>query len=253
MKVVLVTGGFDPLHSGHISLFEEAKKLGDHLIVGVNSDDWLTRKKGRPFMNLNERLSVIKSIKSVTGTVRFNDDDDTAIDAIRKVRLNYPSDTIIFANGGDRTADNIPEMSINDADVKFVFGVGGQTKMNSSSWLLDSWKHPKTDRDWGYYRVLYEVPGAKVKELTVNPGQSLSMQKHSKRNEFWLVTNGMCDVRSMLPNGYMLPITLLKEHSTYRVSRGDWHQLTNPYEIPCKIVEIQYGEECTEEDIIRRN
>ena len=138
-------------------------------------------------------------------------------------------------------------------DVEFVFGISGEDKKNSSSWILEDWKHPKTGRNWGYYRVLHEVDqGTKLKELTVNPGQSLSMQRHNHRSEYWLVTHGACIVNSMMPNGYSLPSTLLKEHFEYHVSKGDWHQLTNPDEVPCKIVEIQYGEQCVEEDIERK-
>ena len=164
MKIVLVTGGFDPLHSGHISYFKDARNLGDILIVGVNSDEWLARKKGKSFMNIEERIQIIKNIKGVSGVIRFNDDDDTAKNAITKVRLNYPYDKIIFANGGDRTKDNIPEMDINDENLEFAFGVGGGDKKNSSSWILEEWKFPKTERPWGYYKVLYELPTLKVKE-----------------------------------------------------------------------------------------
>ena len=250
MKIVLVTGGFDPLHSGHIKYLREAAQLGDKLIVGVNSDNWLERKKGRAFMPLYERQLIVSSIDGVDAAYRFNDDDGSACAFIEDMKAQYPGDEIIFANGGDRTKENIPEMRVDD--VEFVFGVGGQDKQNSSSWILGEWKAPKTERPWGYYRVLHEVSGTKVKELTINPGQSLSMQRHANRSEYWHVSHGACDVFSMMPNGYALPVVLLKEHMSYHVSRGDWHRLSNPYEIPCKIVEIQYGTACEESDIERR-
>jgi cytidyltransferase-like protein len=255
MKIVLVTGGFDPLHSGHIKYFEEAKKLGDQLIIGLNSDDWLTRKKGRPFMKWEDRLAVVRNIRGVNWTVQFDDSDGTAKDAIRKVRLNYPNDTIIFANGGDRTKDNIPEMDIKDNNLEFVFGVGGKNKMNSSSWILEEWKSPKTERPWGYYRVLHEIPGCKVKELTVEPGQSLSLQRHFHRTEIWLVAEGRCMVEhhghSIETDEYLVH-TPLHTHAEYRVALTKWHKLFNPYDVPCRIVEIQYGKKCEEEDIERR-
>ena len=255
MKIVLVTGGFDPLHSGHIKYFEEAKKLGDQLIIGLNSDDWLTRKKGRPFMKWEDRLAVVRNIRGVNWTVQFDDSDGTAKDAIRKVRLNYPNDTIIFANGGDRTKDNIPEMDIKDNNLEFVFGVGGKNKMNSSSWILEEWKSPKTERPWGYYRVLHEIPGCKVKELTVEPGQSLSLQRHFHRTEIWLVAEGRCMVEhhghSIETDEYLVH-TPLHTHAEYRVALTKWHKLFNPYDVPCRIVEIQYGEKCEEEDIERK-
>jgi cytidyltransferase-like protein len=139
MRIVLVTGGFDPIHSGHISLLNQAALLGDKLIVGINSDDWLTRKKGQPFMSWHERKTIISNLHMVDEVISFDDSDNTAIDSIRKVKEKYPNDGIIFANGGDRTKDNIPEMVFND--VEFVFGVGGSDKANSSSWILEKWKN----------------------------------------------------------------------------------------------------------------
>lgn len=251
MKIVLVTGGFDPLHSGHLAYFKAAKELGDKLIVGINSDAWLTRKKGQPFMPIEERREIIGHIAIVDGTIEFNDDDNSSIDAINKIKTLWPDNEIIFANGGDRTAENIPEMSV--PDVTFAFGVGGEDKMNSSSWILREWKQPKTVRPWGYYRILHDVEGCKVKELTVEPGKSLSMQKHFKRSEYWLVSEGKCDVLSMMNNGYQLPAQTLSKHNSYKIPVADWHQLSNPYPEPCRIVEIQYGEMCVEEDIERKD
>lgn len=138
MKIVLVTGGFDPLHRGHIEYFKAAKKLGDKLIVGVNSDSWLTRKKGRPFLTIKDRVAIIENLKMVDNCILFNDNDGTAIEAIHNIRRLFPDDIIVFANGGDRTKDNIPEMVFND--VEFVFGVGGTEKINSSSDILKNWE-----------------------------------------------------------------------------------------------------------------
>lgn len=244
MKVVLVTGGFDPLHSGHIEYFNAAKSLGDILVVGVNSDSWLSRKKGKPFMTIDERVTVIQNLKMVDHCILFNDNDNTAIEAINNIKMLYPESEIIFANGGDRTETNIPEMVFND--VKFVFGVGGTDKKNSSSWILDEWKAPKVLRVWGYYRVLYDIPGCKVKELIVEPGKKLSMQKHKFRSEFWTVSDGNCEV--FLENSKIF----CTKHSNLLIPNDTWHQLTNPFDIPCKIIEIQYGTDCNESDIERR-
>jgi cytidyltransferase-like protein len=250
LKVVLVTGGFDPIHSGHILLCNSAKTYGDYLIVGLNSDDWLVRKKGQAFMPWDERRAVVSNLKAVDEVMSFDDSDGTACDLLEKVKKNYPGCQIIFANGGDRTAVNIPEMSVKD--VIFQFGVGGDDKKNSSSWILNEWKAPRTQRSWGYYRVLHDVPGTKVKELTIDPGQSLSMQRHFKRHEFWHVTEGECYVESQLPSGYTLPTQRLTQYSQVVIPIGDWHKLTNPFEIPCRIVEIQYGDSCDELDIERK-
>lgn len=244
MRIVICSGGYDPIHSGHISMCNAAKDLGDILIVGVNSDAWLVRKKGQAFMPWQERATIVGNLKSVDQVVKFNDDDGTACDLLEQVKSMYPLHEIIFANGGDRTAVNIPEMIVDN--VEFIFGVGGEDKKNSSSWILEEWKAPKTERTWGHYRVLHEAPGMKVKELTVNPGKSLSMQRHFKRSEYWVVEEGICNVAG--EEG----IVSLATHETIDIPVNSWHQLINPSNKPCRIVEIQYGEDCQEEDIERK-
>ena len=250
--IVLVTGGFDPLHSGHIAYFRAAKQLGDTLVVGVNSDAWLVRKKGRAFMPWDERMTIVKNIKDVDFVLEFNDDDGSAKSAIKLARQTWSDHKIVFANGGDRTDTNIPEMEFEDRNLEFAFGVGGFNKANSSSWILEEWKAPKTDRQWGYYRVLHEVPGMKVKELTVDPGKSLSMQRHQLRSEFWIVSEGQATVNRATPLNFDLPPAELNKHDQLHIVKQEWHQLTNPYSHPLKIVEIQYGDQCVEEDIERR-
>jgi D-beta-D-heptose 7-phosphate kinase/D-beta-D-heptose 1-phosphate adenosyltransferase len=139
--IVIASGGFDPIHSGHINYLNEAAKLGNYLFVAVNSDAWLVRKKGKAFMEWNERATIVQNLKSVDSVIAFDDFDGTAKDAIIKVRKYNLDAKIIFANGGDRTKDNIPEMDIQDDNLEFVFGVGGENKQNSSSWILNSWKN----------------------------------------------------------------------------------------------------------------
>ena len=236
MKVVLVTGGFDPLHSGHIEYFEAAKLLGDILIVGLNSDEWLARKKGKSFMHIYEREKIVSSLKVVDKVVCYPDADNSSKNTITGVRSMYPDSTIIFANGGDRTVNNIPEMDIVDDNIEFVFGVGGVNKTNSSSWILNEWKAPQTQRPWGYYRVLHDVQGCKVKELTIDPGQSLSMQRHFKRHELWHVTNGQCVVEQQMKSGYTLPTLSLTQNSQIIIPMGDWHKINNPFDKSCSII-----------------
>lgn len=254
--VVLVSGGYDPLHSGHIEYFKEAKKLGDILVVGVNSDEWLSRKKGQPFMNVNERMAIIKALAVVDSVIIFNDSDGTAKDAIRYCLDTYEDSNIIFANGGDRTKNNIPEMELSITDeetkrLKFVFGIGGEHKMNSSSKILTEWKTPKTERKWGYYRVLHsDGPSLKVKELVVEPGESLSLQKHNLRSEYWIVSHGTATVKhgTDLDN---LNCSILEKNEEIQILKKEWHQLINNTKEELRIVEIQYGVNCIEEDIIR--
>jgi D-beta-D-heptose 7-phosphate kinase/D-beta-D-heptose 1-phosphate adenosyltransferase len=252
-RIVLITGGFDPLHSGHIAYFKAAKELGDILVVGVNSDAWLTRKKGSPFMPYKERAEIVRNILGVDFVIDFNDDDGSAKHALWMVRQSYPQDIIVFANGGDRTQTNIPEMDSGIDNVEFVFGVGGENKMNSSSWILQEWKAPKTERPWGYYRVLHQDgPGMKLKELTVNPGCSLSMQRHRYRFEHWFVTEGTATINTLDADGKtVMKNFVMKNMQTY-IGREEWHQLVNKSDTPLKVIEIQFGEQCTEEDIERK-
>lgn len=144
MKVILATGGFDPIHSGHIAYLKAARKLGDMLIVGVNSDAWLERKKGRAFMSHYERMLIVSELACVDAAYRFNDVDGSAREFIKSVRAQYPDAKLIFANGGDRTKDNILEMGIQDSNLEFVFGIGGKEKINSSSNILKQWASSHT-------------------------------------------------------------------------------------------------------------
>ena len=251
-RIVLATGGFDPAHSGHVAYLEAAKKLGDILIVGLNSDEWLIRKKGRAFMPFSERETVLRSMRCVDDVIKFDDSDNSAKMAIHHVRRLYPHDHIIFANGGDRTKQNIPEMDVLDLNLRFDFGVGGNNKANSSSWILEEWKSPRTDRDWGHYRVLHEVPGTKVKELTVMPGQRLSMQRHHDRAEHWHVAEGVATVYTINRKSDQELLGELTQFQHIHIAREEWHQLCNQTDQPLRVVEIQYGVNCVEEDIERR-
>ena len=256
MDVVLVTGGFDPIHSGHLAYFKAAKQLGNKLIVGVNSDEWLTRKKGKAFMPFDERIEIIKGLSVVDDVISFDDSDDTACGAIYKTLATHGSGTkVIFANGGDRTDANIPEMTTY-GDLPycdFVFGVGGENKKNSSSWILEEYKSPKTERSWGYYKVIHEYDKhTKVKELTVPPGNKLSMQKHKERSEHWFVAEGTATVYTLDSSTDIDTLGVYTQHQSLHIPVGTWHQLANEHDTDLKLVEIQYGKNCVEEDIERR-
>jgi len=142
-KIVLVTGGFDPIHSGHIHYLNDAKKLGYKLIVGLNSDEWLIRKKGKNFLSIEERKIIVENLKPVDYVISFNDEDGSACDAIEKI-LSDTLDTVVFANGGDRNNQNTPEYRKykKHPNVEFVFGVGGN-KINSSSKILADWQNKR--------------------------------------------------------------------------------------------------------------
>ena len=130
-KMIMVSGGFDPPHIGHVRMFREAAKWGD-VVVAINSDDWLMRKKGYVFMPWEERAEIIREFASVTVVTHFDDSDNTACDAIKK----FTPDA--FANGGDRKKENTPEMDLcDDLGVQMLWGIGGKDKPQSSSWLVN--------------------------------------------------------------------------------------------------------------------
>lgn len=239
--IALVTGGFDPIHSGHIALFNEAAKLGD-LHVGVNSDKWLKNKKGYCFMPLEERMEIISNLQMVDYCFTFNDEDGSALDAIETIEALYDGRReIFFCNGGDRTEENIPEINYKGAE--FVFGIGGTDKINSSSTI------GRVKRSWGWYKVLYNAMTTKVKELQIKAGQSMSIQRHFKRSEFWFIVEGECTASK--PLMYNDKPVILTKHKQFTVPINTWHTLYNHTDNPCNIVEIQYGEECEESDIER--
>ena len=136
-KVSLVTGGFDPIHSGHISYFARAKDFSDFLVVGINTEEWLTNKKGQYFQSWVERADIIRHLRMVDAVITVPDDEKgSACGAIAKC-LEI-ADTVVFCNGGDRGKTNTPETDKygDNPRVQFEFGIGGEDKKNSSSWIL---------------------------------------------------------------------------------------------------------------------
>jgi len=255
-KVVVVSGGFDPLHSGHIAYLKEARALGDRLIVAINSDDWLESKKGRFFMPQSERAEIVKNLAFVDRVYANNPEDDkdgSCKGVLRKLLNTMPDVELVFANGGDRTSTNIPEMQINNKRLSFKFGVGGSDKKNSSSWILKEWKYFTEKRVWGEFSNLFEDGAVKVKELIIEPGQGISYQRHFKRSELWFVSKGMVNVKHALATeGPDDPrVHTLKTDDQIHIRVGDYHQAFNPFSEPCHIIEIQYGEETDEADIER--
>lgn len=247
MKIMVVSGGFDPLHGGHIEYLKAAKSLGDYLIVGVNDDEWLTDKKQKVFMSQSERLHIIQHLDMVDEArlIPF-DETRSASSLLEQVKKEYPSPehTVTFCNGGDRTSDNIPEMGIEG--VEFEFEVGGSDKKNSSSWLLrNAISQDSEERQWGRFYNFFIDKDIKVKELIVEPGKKLSYQRHQLRSELWFVSKGECTVRR---EGYSVKLT---KHNSHIIPKRDWHQLINSSDKPCHIIEIQYGKETREDDIER--
>ncbi len=220
--LVLCTGGFDPIHSGHVDYLNEASKLGDTLVVGLNSDEWLQRKKGKAFMPWEERKYILEALGCVDSVIGFDDSDGTANDAIEQVRPD------IFANGGDRNMFNTPETKNSLMGVTYAYGIGGG-KVNSSSSVL---------RKWGWFNTLFTAKDYKVKELRVMPKCELSNQRHSKREEHWIVLTGHGTLNGKPLNKYEY------------IRVNEWHHLVNTGNEPLIIIETQIGE-CDEEDIYK--
>ena len=250
MKISIVSGGFDPIHSGHIAYLKSAREISDYLIVALNGDEWLINKKKKVFMSFEERKNILMSIKYVDEVMGFEDDDEgSCINAINKIQKQYPNDDLIFCNGGDRNKNNIPEMAVKN--ISFEFGIGGSGKQNSSSWLLKNWKHESEIRVWGLFYNLFDSDDVKVKELIIKPKKGMSFQRHKKRNEIWLISKGSCEILYSRNNPNSKSKVILKKFDEFRVSKGDWHQITNPFNEDCHIIEIQFGDEVIEEDIDR--
>jgi D-beta-D-heptose 7-phosphate kinase/D-beta-D-heptose 1-phosphate adenosyltransferase len=136
-KIVAVSGGFDPIHVGHVRMITEAADLGDVIVI-ANSDEWLMRKKGYVFMPYEERQEVLYALKGVVDVVEAQDSDDTVCKSLEKMLPD------IFANGGDRKEGTVPEYDLcRKLGIELVFGVGGNDKPQSSSWLVNKLRKNK--------------------------------------------------------------------------------------------------------------
>lgn len=172
-KTVAVSGGFDPLNADHIRLFEGAAKYGAVIVI-LNSDDWLMRKKGYYHQSWHDRAHIIQSLRYVTTVVSVDDRDGTVCEALKRVSPDY------FANGGDRRADNTPEVRLcAETGVEMLWSVGSWNVHHSSILM----KKSTVFRPWGYYTVIDDGAQHRVKRLCVMPGKATSVQRHLLRRE----------------------------------------------------------------------
>ena len=213
-KRIAISGGFDPMHPGHIAMIEGAMKYGEVHII-VNSDDWLIRKKGFFFQPWVDRKKILEAYTPHIHAV--DDADGTVCEALRRIRPDY------FGNGGDRGKTNTPELTVcEELGIEPVFELGGG-KYSSSSALNAKQRVPTR---WGWYDVILDMDKLKVKMLHIEAGKSLSLQRHRDRSEFFFMPNG--EMRVNLP--------------------GVWHILQAPNTESMDVLEVQVGVS-TEDDI----
>ena len=249
-KIAIASGGFDPLHSGHIAYLEEASGYGDELWVCLNSDSWLQAKKGKAFMPFEERKRVLQSLSCVNTVIGFDDQDGSCKNGLFDISSRNPGAKLIFCNGGDRTSTNIPEKDIDG--IELAFGVGGTDKKNSSSVILETWSSNLVRRIWGEYSILFNNGNVKVKELCIEPKNGMSFQRHFERQEIWFVHSGACQVYLQNKDQNKALSRILKKGDILSLRLEEWHQITNPFKEICKIIEIQYGSRVEEDDIERQ-
>ncbi len=215
-KTIVISGGFDPIHPGHIHMIESAREYGEVHIV-ANSDDWLIRKKGRFYQPWVDRKKILEAYTPHIHAV--DDSDGTVCEALRRIKPDY------FGNGGDRTNDNTPELDVcRELGIEPVFGLGGG-KYSSSSAINSK---QRVETRWGFFDVILDMPHLKVKLLHINAGKKLSLQRHERRSEFFFSTEG--EVQVNLP--------------------GVWHAPKAPEDRPLVILEVQIG--VSEEQDIER-
>ena len=140
-KTVCVSGGFDPVHIGHLRMIQEAAKHGDVVVI-VNSDEWLMRKKGYIFMPFKERCEILQGFEATHSTTFVDDSDNSVCEALRRIKPDY------FANGGDRKTDNTPEMNVCDElGIGLLWNIGGGKIQSSSTLVTDAGMKPNTSEE----------------------------------------------------------------------------------------------------------
>lgn len=248
--IVAVSGGFDPLHAGHVRLLNEAKKLGDELVVLLNNDNWVKAKKGFVFMPERERKEVLEALRCVDRVVLTHHTPHDSDRSVSKALALLKPD--VFANGGDRDEKNAadPTSSLyKDIEtckrlgIRMVFGVGKGGKVQSSSWLVQKIAGTVEVRPWGSMRTHVHEKQHWVKTITVHPGQRLSLQLHKYRSETWVCVAGTVvaevgNTKRTLKPGQYVSFPPKTKHRLSSKTGGS-------------IVEVGYGSDVREDDIVR--
>ena len=237
---VIISGGFDPIHIGHLRMIQESSKLASRLIVIVNSDKFLIEKKGYTFMPIEERLEIIMGFSEVYRAVESIDDDQTVCKTLEW--LAEEENIKCFANGGDRKNEaDIPEAKIcKKYNIDMEFNVGGG-KIQSSSSLVSG----EVDKPWGSYKTFEKGEGYLLKRMTVLPDEILSLQAHKHRAEHWFVVEGTATIEC---DGETKTV---EQYESFFIPLGSKHRLSNLSGNVLKVVEVQIGDTLSEEDIVR--
>lgn len=249
-KWVAVSGGFDPVHIGHVRLFRSAKRLGHKLVVILNNDNWLRAKKGFVFMPQKERAELIRTfpfVDKVVVTDHKKDDHDKSV--VRALSTLRPA---IFANGGDRkpSADPIPEVTAcKKLGIRMVYNIGDGGKVQSSSWMINAARRPasRTIRPWGEYYGWDSGKHWNLKTVYIHPGKRLSLQYHHGRSEHWILVEGDA-IATIKQHSELEERYPLRLGESFRVGRGTVHRLESKR--GGIIVEVALGH-FDEDDIIR--
>lgn len=246
---VAVSGGFDPIHIGHVRMFEKAKKFGDKLVVIVNNDHWLVAKKGYVFMPEKERREIIASFPAVDKVIlTAHKPGDLDRSVCRELAKLKPA---IFANGGDRkSTKDIPEAVICEKHgIKMVFNIGHGGKVQSSSWLARdaSRNFARSTRPWGEFYGWDSGKTWKLKTIYIKAGQRLSLQYHHHRTEHWVLVEGDATATLEKPDGTLHRVPLKKGEVVF-IDRKTVHRLESKK--GGIIVEVGLGK-FDENDIIR--
>ena len=243
----LVSGGFDPVHVGHLRMFQDAQSLSDNVILLLNNDEWLIKKKGKPFMNQHQRKEILNEFQSISKVIIQTSNDKSSSRAIEEFVENNPNKSICYCNGGDRSnIGNIHESEIcNELGVNLEFGIGGGEKVESSSQLTKNYLGNIEKRPWGNYHIIAKNLGYQIKEIRVSQGSKLSLQKHKNRSEFWQIIKGKSKITIKDNECY------LKEKEHIYIPKNTVHRIENIGNEELVFIEIQLGESLKEDDIVR--